>query len=42
MLDNVRNRLAEYTLKQLLVRLAEEYVWWVLRSLPGFGGLWLR
>lgn len=42
MLDNVRRRLGAYTPKQLMVRVAEEYVWWVLRSLPGFGGVWLR
>lgn len=42
MLTSVRRRLAAYTWKQILVRVAEEYVWWLIRSLPGFLGLWLR
>jgi acetyltransferase-like isoleucine patch superfamily enzyme len=33
---------AEYSPKQLLVRAAEEYVWWLIRSLPGFEGIFLR
>ncbi len=42
MLNNVRRHLAAYTFKQLLVRLAEESLWWFLRSLPSIGGVWLR
>jgi acetyltransferase-like isoleucine patch superfamily enzyme len=42
MLVGVRRILSGYSLKQLLVRLAEEYIWWILRSLPGFEGVFLR
>jgi acetyltransferase-like isoleucine patch superfamily enzyme len=42
MLSNIRRRLADYTVRQLMVRVAEEYLWWLIRSLPGFGGVWLR
>ena len=42
MLIGVRRILSSYRPKQLLVRLAEEYVWWILRSLPGFEGVFLR
>jgi acetyltransferase-like isoleucine patch superfamily enzyme len=34
--------LSGYTVKQFLVRLAEEYLWWIIRSLPGYEGVWLR
>lgn len=39
---SVRLILAGYRFKHLMVRLAEEYLWWVLRSLPGFEGVFLR
>jgi acetyltransferase-like isoleucine patch superfamily enzyme len=39
---SVRRILGSYRLKHLLVRAAEEYLWWLLRSLPGFEGLLLR
>jgi len=42
MLANVRDILAGYTWKQILVRGAEEYFWWIIRSLPGFEGVVLR
>jgi acetyltransferase-like isoleucine patch superfamily enzyme len=32
----------QYTWRQLLVRAAEEYVWWIVRSWPGISGLFLR
>jgi acetyltransferase-like isoleucine patch superfamily enzyme len=41
-LPNVKHILHQYSLKQLLVRLAEEYIWWIIRSLPGFEGVFLR
>ena len=42
MLSGIRHILAGYSFKQFAVRLAEEYVWWVIRSLPGFEGVFLR
>ena len=42
MLSGIRHILAGYSLKQFAVRAAEEYVWWVIRSLPGFEGVLLR
>ena len=41
-MPNVKHILSQYSLKQLLVRLAEEYIWWIIRSLPGFEGVFLR
>jgi acetyltransferase-like isoleucine patch superfamily enzyme len=41
-LPNIRLVLGQYTLRQLLVRFAEEYLWWLIRSLPGFEGIFLR
>ena len=42
MIPNVKSILSQYTLKQLLVRIAEEYVWWMIRSWPGLEGVVLR
>jgi maltose O-acetyltransferase len=42
MLAGIRHVLAGYSFKQLAVRIAEEYVWWLIRSLPGFEGVYLR
>jgi acetyltransferase-like isoleucine patch superfamily enzyme len=42
MLGNVWRILRQYTAKQLAVRVAEEYLWWVIRSWPGISGLFLR
>ena len=42
MVGNVRRILRGYTAKQLAVRVAEEYVWWLIRRWPGVSGLWLR
>jgi acetyltransferase-like isoleucine patch superfamily enzyme len=39
---SIRRILGGYRIKHLLVRIAEEYVWWILRSLPGFEGVFLR
>jgi len=41
-MPNIRHILSHYRFKEVVVRLAEEYVWWLLRSLPGFEGVWLR
>lgn len=42
MLSNVRRILGSYRMKELLVRIAEEYLWWIIKSWPGFEGLFLR
>ena len=42
MLSGVGHILAGYSFKQFAVRVAEEYIWWVVRSLPGFEGVFLR
>ncbi len=42
MVGNAWRMLRQYTVKQLLVRAAEEYLWWVIRSWPGVSGLTLR
>jgi acetyltransferase-like isoleucine patch superfamily enzyme len=42
MLVNVRRLLAGYRTRELLVRIAEEYLWWIIRSWPGFEGVALR
>jgi maltose O-acetyltransferase len=42
MLTGIRHILSGYSFKQLAVRLAEEYLWWLIRSLPGFEGVYLR
>jgi acetyltransferase-like isoleucine patch superfamily enzyme len=42
MLPNARQLLAGYRPKELLIRVAEEYLWWLIRSLPGFEGVFLR
>jgi acetyltransferase-like isoleucine patch superfamily enzyme len=41
-LVGVRRILSTYSAKHLLVRIAEEYLWWILRSLPGIEGVGLR
>jgi acetyltransferase-like isoleucine patch superfamily enzyme len=41
-LSGIRHIMAGYSLKQFLVRGAEEYVWWLIRSLPGIEGVFLR
>jgi acetyltransferase-like isoleucine patch superfamily enzyme len=30
------------TFRELLVRACDEYLWWIFKNLPGFGGLYLR
>jgi acetyltransferase-like isoleucine patch superfamily enzyme len=42
MLGNVGRILRAYSAKQLIVRLAEEYLWWLVRSWPGILGLGFR
>ncbi|MCA9737462.1 MAG: acyltransferase [Gemmatimonadota bacterium] len=39
---DVGRTLRSLSLKQLFVRVAEEYLWWMVRSLPGFSGVYLR
>jgi len=41
-MPNVRQILASYSFKQLIVRFAEEYLWWIVKSLPGYEGVYLR
>jgi acetyltransferase-like isoleucine patch superfamily enzyme len=41
-MPNVRQILASYNIKQLIVRVAEEYLWWVVMSFPGYEGVYLR
>src|SRR5215208_4589878 len=42
MIANVWRILGGYSAKHLAVRVAEEYVWWIIRSWPGISGLGLR
>ena len=42
MLVNVSGVLRGYSLKQLLVRVAEEYLWWIVKNWPGFEGVAMR
>jgi acetyltransferase-like isoleucine patch superfamily enzyme len=41
-IPNVRQILGGYTFKQLLIRAAEEYLWWIIRGWPGFEGVAAR
>ena len=41
-LVDVRGVLSSYGPRQFLVRLAEEYLWWIIRSWPGFEGVFFR
>jgi len=42
MIGNVARLLRTYRFKGLVVRLAEEYFWWIVRSWPGFEGVFFR
>ena len=42
MTPNVKHILSGYSARQFIVRVAEEYLWWILRSLPGYEGVFLR
>jgi len=42
MLANVKRIVAQYSVRYFLVRVAEEYLWWIIRSWPGFEGLAMR
>ena len=42
MFGYLKHTVSQYKTKHLLVRLAEEYIWWILRNLPGFEGMFLR
>lgn len=39
---DIKGVLARYGFRQLLVRLAEEYLWWIIRSWPGYEGATMR
>ena len=41
-LVDVKGVLASYGPRQFLVRVAEEYLWWLVRSWPGFEGVYFR
>jgi len=41
-LPNLSHIFKQYSLKQILVRFAEEYIWWIIRSWPGFEGVYMR
>ncbi len=41
-MPNIKQILSHYKAKQILVRLAEEYIWWIIKNLPGFEGAFLR
>jgi acetyltransferase-like isoleucine patch superfamily enzyme len=41
-LVDVKGVLAGYSVGQLFVRFAEEYLWWIIRSWPGFEGVYAR
>jgi acetyltransferase-like isoleucine patch superfamily enzyme len=34
--------LSRLTFRELLVRICDEYLWWIFKNLPGLGGLYLR
>jgi len=38
----LRHTISQYKIKHLFVRFAEEYIWWILKYLPGFEGMILR
>jgi acetyltransferase-like isoleucine patch superfamily enzyme len=42
MIPNVKHILSQYSLKEFLIRGAEEYIWWIIRNWPGFEGVVLR
>ena len=42
MLVDFKRILSSYTPRQFLVRVAEEYLWWIIRSWPGFEGVFMR
>ena len=33
---------SKFTPRELIVRACDEYLWWIFKNLPGFGGLYLR
>ncbi len=33
---------SKLTFRELIIRICDEYFWWILKNLPGFGGLYLR
>jgi len=42
LIPDTKRILSGYTAKQFLVRVAEEYLWWIIRSFPGYEGVFLR
>lgn len=42
MLVGIKRVLGGYRLRELMVRVAEEYLWWLIKSLPGLEGVFLR
>ena len=30
------------TFRELMIRTCDEYIWWIFKNLPGFGGIYLR
>jgi acetyltransferase-like isoleucine patch superfamily enzyme len=42
MIRNVRYIISQYRFSQILVRVLEEYIWFIIRSWPGFEGIVLR
>ena len=42
MLGAAWQKLRQYSARQLAVRFAEEYIWWIIRSWPGVSGLFFR
>ena len=42
MFRNILNISRKYTFNQLLVRFAEEYIWWIIKSWPGVEGVTFR
>ena len=41
-MPNVSQILVSYGIKQLIVRIAEEYFWWIVKNFPGYEGVYLR
>lgn len=42
MIPDTKRILSGYSARQFLTRVAEEYAWWLIRSFPGYEGVWLR
>jgi acetyltransferase-like isoleucine patch superfamily enzyme len=42
MIRNVKHMISQYKVSQFLIRVMEEYIWFIIRSWPGFEGVVLR